>query len=152
MYIVGQIIYSILEDKQILIPLQVVEQVITKNLEGEITQYKVLIPNRNKQKVNLDKFDKIFEDLDSASEYLLNNAKEAIDDMVLKAIELEDLNFKKEEKNKKENLACKNEPEKIKIDLGDGLSANISPENLEELNINNLPKESEEIEKEDITA
>ena len=96
MYTVGQIIYSILEDKQILIPLQVVEQVITKNLEGEITQYKVLIPNRNKQKVNLDKFDKIFEDLDLASEYLLNNAKEAIEDMVLKAIELEDLNFKKE--------------------------------------------------------
>tara|TARA_B100000035_G_scaffold309001_1_gene314527 strand:+ start:468 stop:926 length:459 start_codon:yes stop_codon:yes gene_type:complete len=152
MYTVGQIIYSILEDKQILIPLQIVEQVITKNLEGEITQYKVLIPNRNKQKVNLDKFDKIFEDLDSASEYLLNNAKEAIDDMVLKAIELEDLNFKKEEKNKKENLACKNEPERVKIDLGDGLSANISPEELEKLNINNLPKESEEFEKEDITA
>ena len=152
MYTVGQIIYSILEDKQILIPLQVVEQVITKNLEGEITQYKVLIPNRNKQKIDLDNFNKVFEDLDSASEYLLNNAKKAIDDMVLKAIELEDLNFKKEEKNKKENLACKNEPEKIKIDLGDGLSANISPESLEKLNINNLPKESEEFEKEDITA
>jgi len=152
MYTVGQIIYSILEDKQVLIPLQVVEQVITKNLEGEITQYKVLVPNKNRQKLNLDKFDKIFEDLESASEYLLNNAKSAIDDMVLKAIELEDLNFKKEDKNKKENLSCKNEPEKIKIDLGDGLSANISPENLEELNINNLPKESEEIEKEDITA
>lgn len=152
MYTVGQIIYSILEDKQVLIPLQVVEQVITKNLEGEITQYKVLVPNKNRQKLNLDKFDKIFEDLESASEYLLNNAKTAIDDMVLKAIELEDLNFKKEDKNKKENLACKNKPEKIKIDLGDGLSANISPENLEELNINNLPKESEEIEKEDITA
>ena len=49
-------------------------------------------------------------------------------------------------------MACKNEPEKIKIDLGDGLSANISPESLEKLNINNLPKESEEFEKEDITA
>ena len=68
MYTVGQIIYSILEEKQMLIPLQVVEQVTTKNLEGEITQYKVLVPNRNKQKLDLDKFDKVFEDLDTASE------------------------------------------------------------------------------------
>ena len=152
MYQVGQVIYSILEDKQVLIPLQVIEQVITKNLEGEITQYKVLVPNRNRQKLNLDKFNKIFEDLDSASEYLLNNAKSAIDDMVLKAIELEDLNFKKEEKSQVETIACTNESKKVKIDLGEGLIANISPENLEELNIDNLQEESEEVAKEDITA
>lgn len=152
MYTVGQIIYSILEEKQMLIPLQVVEQVTTKNLEGEITQYKVLVPNRNKQKLDLDKFDKVFEDLDTASEYLFSNAKSAIDGMVLRAIEIEDLNFKKEDEVKKENLTCKSNTKSIKIDLGDGLSANISPENLEELNINTLPVEGEEIEKEDTTA
>ena len=152
MYEVGQIIYSILEDKQVLIPLQVIEQVTTKNLEGEITQYKVLVPNKNRQKINLDKFNKIFEDLDVASEYLLNNAKSAIDDMVLKALELEDLNFKKEKQTQVKPVACKNEPEKIKIDLGDGLSANISSENLETLNMKNLPEESEDVEKKDITA
>ena len=97
MYKVGQIIYSILEDKHVLIPLQIVEEVTTKNLDGETTQYKVLVPNKNKQKLGLDKFDNIFKDLDDASEYLITNAKTAIDDMVLKAIELEDLNFKKEE-------------------------------------------------------
>ena len=49
-------------------------------------------------------------------------------------------------------MKCKSKTKSIKIDLGDGLSANISPENLEELNINTLPVEGEEIEKEDITA
>ena len=90
--------------------------------------------------------------MDVASEYLLNNAKSAIDDMVLKALELEDLNFKKEKQTQVKPVACKNEPEKIKIDLGDGLSANISSENLETLNIKNLPEESEDVEKKDITA
>ena len=152
MYKVGQIIYSILEDKHVLIPLQIVEEVTTKNLDGETTQYKVLVPNKNKQKLGLDKFDNIFKDLDDASEYLITNAKTAIDDMVLKAIELEDLNFKKEDKDKKENLKCKNDKNVVKIDLGDGLTANLSPASLEKLNIDSLNKESEVIEKEDITA
>ena len=86
MYSVGQIIYSILEDKQILLPLQIVEQVTIKNLEGEETKYTVLVPNKNHQKLSLDKFKKVFDDLDEASSYLLNNAKKAIDDMVMKAI------------------------------------------------------------------
>ena len=146
MYKVGQIIYSILEDKQVLIPLQIVEEVTIKNLEGEITQYKVLVPNKNKQKLDLEKFKKVFEDLGAASEYLLGNAKSAIDDMILKAMELEDLNFKKE------TLSCKNEPNSIKIDLGDGQIANISPDDLDKMSTNSLSKESEKIEKEDITT
>lgn len=146
MYKVGQVIYSILEDKQVLIPLQIVEEVTIKNLEGEITQYKVLVPNKNKQKLDLEKFKKTFEDLESATEYLLGNAKSAIDDMILKAMELEDLNFKKE------ILSCKNEPGGIKIDLGDGQIANISPNDLDKISTNSLSKESEKIEKEDITT
>ena len=151
MYSVGQIIYSILEDKQILLPLQIVEQVIIKNLEGEETKYTVLVPNKNHQKLSLDKFDKVFDDLDEASSYLLNNAKKAIDDMVMKAIELEDLNFKKKENKLIDNSTCKNEPDNIKIELGDGIKANISPKELEKLNANNLSEESKNIEEDSIT-
>ena len=150
MYSVGQIIYSILEDKQILLPLQIVEQVTIKNLEGEETKYTVLVPNKNHQKLSLDKFKKVFDDLDEASSYLLNNAKKAIDDMVMKAIELEDLNFKKKENKLIDNSTCKNEPDNIKIELGDGIKASISPEELEKLNVNNLSEESKNIEKDSI--
>ena len=40
-YEVGQIIYTILEEKQLVLPVQVVEQVVVKNLTGEETNYKV---------------------------------------------------------------------------------------------------------------
>ena len=42
MYEVGQIIYTILEDKYKVVPLKISEQVITKTLEEEITSYKVI--------------------------------------------------------------------------------------------------------------
>ena len=150
MYEVGQIVYSILEERQILLPLQIIEQVITKNLEGELTQYKVLVPNKNQQKLNLNKFDKVFEDLDDASDYLLKNAKNAIEEMVLKAIELEENSFTKKEITKKENSTCKNEPNKVKIELGDGLVANIDASQLENINPEMLAQEeSVDVEKED---
>ena len=150
MYEVGQIVYSIIEERQILLPLQIIEQVTTKNLEGELTQYKVLVPNKNKQKLNLNKFDKVFEDLDDASDYLLKNAKNAIEEMVLKAIELEENSFAKKEIAKKENLTCKNEPNKVKIELGDGLVANIDASQLDNINPEILTQEeSVDVEKED---
>ena len=155
MYEVGQIVYSIIEERQILLPLQIIEQVITKNLEGELTQYKVLVPNKNRQKLNLNKFDKVFEDLDDASDYLLKNAKNAIEEMVLKAIELEENSFAKKEIAKKEiakkeNSTCKNEPNKVKIELGDGLVANIDASQLDNINPEILTQEeSVDVEKED---
>lgn len=150
MYEVGQIVYSIIEERQILLPLQIIEQVITKNLEGELTQYKVLVPNKNQQKLNLNKFDKVFEDLDDASDYLLKNAKSAIEEMVLKAIELEENSFTKKENTKKENLTCKNEPNKVKIELGDGLVANIDTSQLDNINPEMLSQEeSVNVEKKD---
>ena len=150
MYEVGQIVYSIIEERQILLPLQIIEQVTTKNLEGELTQYKVLVPNKNKQKLNLNKFDKVFEDLDDASDYLLKNAKNAIEEMVLKAIELEENSFAKKEIAKNENSTCKNEPNKVKIELGDGLVANIDASQLDNINPEMLTQEeSVDVEKED---
>ena len=52
-YEVGQIIYTILEDKRIILPVQIVEQVVIKNLTGEETNYKVLLPNKKSQKVSI---------------------------------------------------------------------------------------------------
>ena len=82
MYDVGQILYTVLTDKQIVVPVKVVEQVIVKTLEGEKVDYKLQLPNKKNQKVSIDKFLNLYEDIISVEEYLTSNAKNAIEKMI----------------------------------------------------------------------
>ena len=131
-YNVGQIIYALLENKKVIIPIKIVEEITVKNLEEEKTTYKAIIPNNKKEKVSLDKFDIVFESIDDTTKYLFENAKNAIDDLALRAIDLEEKFF---EKNIVDDIACKNDNSQIKIDLGDGQKANINIENLKHVNL-----------------
>ena len=139
MYEVGQVLYTVIESKQIILPVKVIEQVTVKSLEGETTDYKMMLPNKKLQKVDSKKFSNLFKDISEIEEYLLSKAKEAIDQMLLDSITLEDEFFtQKNNKENKENitedsLTCNNETNKVKIDLGDGTVANISAENIEQL-------------------
>lgn len=137
MYDVGQVVYALLENKKIIIPIRIVEEITVKNLESEITTYKVMIPNNKKEKVNLDKFDNVFDTVDQASNYMLENAKKAIDDLAFKAVELEEKFFS----TKDESDTCINDIENVKIDLGDGTKANVNMKNLENLNLQNTVSE-----------
>jgi len=89
MYEVGQILYTVIEEKQIVIPVKVVEQVTIKTLEGEETNYKLLLPNNKSQKVDSTKFSNLYTDIDKVESLLLENAKSAIDKMLLDSISLE---------------------------------------------------------------
>ena len=133
MHKVGQILYSIIEDKKIIIPVQVIEEVTVKNLDFEKTSYKVKLPNKKNQKVDLDRFSNVFDELDKATEFMLENAKTAIEKISFEALELEEKYFSEEVKVKiNEDLdKCNNEDTKIKIDLGDGTKASI---NMDEIN------------------
>lgn len=131
-YSVGQVIYALLENKKVIIPIRIVEEITVKNLEEERTTYKAIIPNNKKEKVSLDKFDIVFESIDDTTSYLFENARNAIDELALKAIDLEEKFFVKDSVD---NIACKNENSQIKIDLGDGQKANINIENLKHLNL-----------------
>jgi len=141
MYIVGQILYTIIEKKRVIFPIKVVEEITIKNLEEEKISYKVVIPNSKKEKVDLDKFEKIFTSLDNASNFMLEKAREAIDEIKCKAHSLEESYFKEDEKEIF-NDACKNEIENIKIDLGDGIKANINMSDIEKINPEKEIKES----------
>ena len=44
MYEVGQVLYTIIENKQIVLPVKVIEQVIVKSLNGETIDYKAYGP------------------------------------------------------------------------------------------------------------
>ncbi len=137
MYDVGQVVYALLENKKIIIPIRIIEEITVKNLESEITTYKVLIPNNKKEKVNLDKFDNVFNTIEEASEFMIENAKKAIDELTFKAVELEEKFFK----NKEEIDTCINDINNIKIDLGDGTKANVDMKNIENLNLQNTVSE-----------
>lgn len=148
MYEVGQVLYTILEDKQIVIPIRVIEQVTTKTIEGQKTDYKFQLPNNKNQSVSQDKFYNLYNDLSEAESYLLNNAKTAIEKMVFDAITLEEKFFavKKSKdviETKEETQTCNNDNDKVKIDLGGGQIANIDM-----TQINNIQNHhSEEIQK-----
>ena len=113
-YKVGQILYTILKDRQIVIPIQVIEQITVKDLESERTNYKVLLPNKKSQKINIERLENVFLDLDEVSEYILSRTKESVDKMVEDAINLEDTFFNSKV-NKDIDIACINENNKVKI-------------------------------------
>jgi len=139
MYEVGQVLYTVVESKQIILPVKVIEQVTVKSLEGETTDYKMMLPNRKLQKVDSKKFANLFKDIKEIEDYLLSKAKDAIDQMLLDSITLEDEFFSEKTDKEdevdftKEDVTCNNETNKVKIDLGDGTVANISAENIEQL-------------------
>mgnify|MGYP003134048557 CR=1 FL=1 len=140
-YKVGQIIYTILEDKRIILPVQIVEQVVIKNLTGEETNYKVLLPNKKSQKVSIERLDKIFNSIDEASNYLLENAKSAIESMTKDAFCLEKEFFHNSLKTKEvlhvEDKVEEKEKNKLKVSLPDGQVANISISNISDHIVNN---------------
>ena len=152
MYKVGQVIYTIIVDKQIVMPLQIIEEVTIKNLEGEETQYKVLLPNNKKQKVNIEKLSNVFVDLDEASAFLLENAKNAIDEMILKAVDLEEKFFVPEKVTPDVVQKCNEDTNKVTIELGDGQKANINIDNLQQYNLQNPNENEEQIEEESTSA
>ena len=135
MYSVGQVIYTVLEEKQLVLPVKVIEEVTVKNLEGEKTNYKVLLPNHKNQKISIEKLDRTFDDAQQASDFLIENAKKAIDEMIFSAMNLEE-KFFGVAKAKEEIDTCNNDNNSVKIDLGDGNVANINISELEKANLN----------------
>lgn len=151
-YKVGQILYSILEEKKVIIPIKVIEEITIKNEEGEQTNYKVALPNSKNQKVKISVFKKVFLDLDEVSDYLVGNAKNAIEKMVEDAIYLEEDYFKVSKDNNQlevdkssiENNACNNEENNVKIDIEDGKVANFNINSINNIN-NNLDEKTKEL-------
>lgn len=132
MYNVGDIVYSTIPESGKIVPLQIVEISIIKKIDSEETQYKVKLPTKTEKIYNLNKFPKVFTSIDDIQEYLLSNAKNAIEQMVFEAEDLEQRYFAQiqrvEKLNDEVNIECKNEAEYVKIDLGNGQIGKIKPD------------------------
>lgn len=147
MYKVGQIIYTVLEDKYKVVPLKISEQVITKTLDGETTSYKVIMPGKSKKKIDLSKVNNIWEDLDKVKNHLLKNATKAIESMLEESTSIQNKYFLIETQKSIDDIgACINESiddkinkddvneSLIKVDLGNGQIGNLKlqQENLDQ--------------------
>lgn len=137
MYEVGQILYTVLTEKQIVVPVKVVEQVIVKTLDGEKVDYKLQLPNTKNQKVSIDKFTNLYKDIISVEEYLTSNAKLAIEKMIKDANTLNVQFFKSEDLIDTCNIQTKSDiinhdqnNNSIKIELENGQKANINLDNV----------------------
>ena len=141
MYNVGQILYTILENKHKVLPVKVVEQVVTKTLEGETIKYTLELPNSKKTNISIEKLNNIYTSIEEVKDKLTENANSAISNMIYTSKNLEKKFFKEKEiidalpevnnievnKNLEEDI--------IKVDLGDGQIGKININNINPLNM-----------------
>ena len=137
MYEVGQILYTVLEDKYKVIPVKVIEQVVTKTLNGETIKYTVKLPNKKGTKISISKLNKLYTDIKELEISLVDNAKSGIQSMLKESLNLEKKYFDKAINNEvsKEtinNIAFEDDKKNtVQIDLGNGQIGNVDISSLD---------------------
>lgn len=136
MYNVGQIVYTILEDKFKIIPMKVIEKVVSTNLDGETTNFFAQIPSSKEiRKVNLNKFDYVFSNIDETKDHMIKNATDAIEGLAVECKKVEEKYFIVKEKIeidvKPDPVQVKKVQKKTSIELDNGQKANINLESIE---------------------
>lgn len=141
MYNVGQVLYTILENKHKVLPVKVVEQVVTKTLDGETIKYTLELPNSKKTNISIEKLSNIYTSIEEVKDKLTENANSAISNMIYTSRSLEEKFFKEKEiidslqevKNIEANKNLKEDI--IKVDLGDGQIGKININNINPLDV-----------------
>lgn len=136
MYNVGQIVYTILEDKFKIIPMKVIEKVVSTNLDGETTNFFAQIPSSKEiRKVNLNKFDFVFSNIEETKNHMIKNATEAIEELAIECKKVEQKYFVVKEKIEIDVKPDPNQVKKVQnktsIELDNGQKANINLESIE---------------------
>ena len=109
-------------------PLQVVEEVVRKTIEGEEVSYTVRIDGETVQP--LPKNAEVFETIDQVRETLVKRATGAIDGMLSDAMQRAELTFGHKEirSSKKQVAPVKKQQEKVEtfVELPDGTKAKVN--------------------------
>ena len=101
MYEVGDVLYIVSNKRKNVIPVKVVEQILRKSLEGENISYKVVIPGKEKNPIDLHAIDGApYKSLDSARKVLYDQATEAINGLLSAASEISLKHFGPSKKKK----------------------------------------------------
>jgi hypothetical protein len=131
MYEVGQVLYVVLNKKQQVVPVQVVEQVVRRSLEGEQVNYTVTVPNKSglKDYALSDLDGNVYTSLEDVSETLTSNAKTMIEEMIEKTNKIAAAVFKEDDENEHltnhDITAAASNNRSVKVELEGGVIANV---------------------------
>ena len=151
-YHVGQILFLIADASKV-VPIQVVEEVIRTTLEGKEKTYIIKFPDKNGTSVDIKKVKgELFKSKDEVKNYMIDNAKSAIEQMVSLADEMsinifnapattydepfvdgneqEIVELEHNSKEKKEEVQPLEDDGIIRVDLGNGKFGKINVDNL----------------------
>jgi hypothetical protein len=137
-YTVGQLLYLLSTKTMKVFPVQVVEEIIKKTIDGAKTNYTVMLPDKEKTRIDLSELEvSTFTDLSSCKKFMLKNAEASIND-VLKNAETVEKVFKVKKVIKPteeiiENVQNEESDGIIKVDIGGGLKARVNVSELEKL-------------------
>ena len=148
-YRVGQILFLIADASKV-VPIQVVEEVIRTTLDGKEKTYIVKFPDKNETTADIKKVKgELFKSKDAVKQYMIDNAKSAIEQMVALAEEMsinifnshpndvvlseepqEILTLKSEDEEEVEEVQPEEGDGIIRVDLGNGKYGKINVDNL----------------------
>ena len=151
-YKVGQILYLLSAQTMKVFPVQIVEEVVRNSLKGKHVTYTIMLPDRKKSLSELDNINaEIFDDIEKLREFMTNNAKLSINHIIKNAATLSTIfgsSSKEEPSNDNKSFKIIDDSSeiktedsvqidtssgKIKVDLGNGMKANIKVEDLTDL-------------------
>ena len=143
MYNVGQVLYVVIEKKHTILPVRVAEQIVRRTIDGETISYLVEVPGKNQQTVALSNLGtKHFSSIEEVKGELLANAEKAIEAMSEKAKSIaqeffhhdviEVVNPPSTDLNNTTPTSTPDE-DSAKVDLGDGVVANVDLSSLANL-------------------
>ena len=134
-YRVGQILFLIADASKV-VPIQVVEEVIRTTLEGKEKTYIVKFPDKKATTADIKKVKgELFNSKDEVKEYMIENAKSAIEQMVSLAeemsinifnVSLYDIPVTQKEDPQdlitlEENVGVQEQEQEVQPDEGDGI-------------------------------
>ena len=129
MYDVGQVLYVVLQKKQKIIPVQVVEEIVRRTVTGEKKQYLVRVPGRKEHVDMADLGDQIYADVNAVKEALKRNLSAAIDAMAERATEVAvgtfGLEHQPDDIPKEQDSVTLEFPESLQVQLENGKMANV---------------------------
>jgi hypothetical protein len=146
-YKVGQVFYLVGSETAKVIPFRVVEEVTRTTLDGVEKTFIAEVPDKKNTKVPVTKLKgETFTNLQDLRKHMIENAANAIDNMIARAEHLAEASFGfSEQKDKsaisevlKENndeysVQEKEESDKVSVDIGNGIIARMNLKDLEKV-------------------
>lgn len=82
-YVVGQVIYVVLKKNRTVVPMQIIEEITKKTLQGSLVTYQVMAGTDPKNSILIEQVDgEIFESAEAARKALIERASASIDKII----------------------------------------------------------------------